>query len=364
MLTFKNMRFAASLFANHELQKLSHLTNSVLCKPSYVTIAATERCNLKCRQCDVWNICDSHGKEFTTAEFKELIDHLRDWLGAFLLSITGGEPFLRSDMIELIHYATKRDVNVHVNSNGTLIKQKLAYELITSGLNNLSISLDGVNSETHDYIRGVNNAYDKVVSAIDILNELKHKMSSHMSISISTIIMGYNIKEMVDIVYFVEDNNLNMISFQPLMSTLGSTDLNDKSFYKHSELWNTNRELIAPTIDKLISLKKNGSPISNSIQHLELMKEYFRNPTEYLNKTCGIGLKSFFISPYGTVHICPVMDTVGNIKSDYPGALWKSKKATKIRQDILQCKKNCMLLNCNFNSGYKEKMHKLLNRLN
>ena len=131
--------------------------------PFFVSWAITNRCNKKCKYCNIWNV---NSEELNTKQVLSIIDELSQ-LGTQMVHFTGGEPLLREDIGVILDYCHKKHILTSINSNGSLVPQRID-ELIS--LNLLGLSLDGP-AEVHDYIRG-EGAYREVIEAINIA---KHK---------------------------------------------------------------------------------------------------------------------------------------------------------------------------------------------
>jgi len=325
-------------YLNRKVNQLYSLINKGLTKPSSIHFCVTHNCCLSCKHCDIWKIKNG-GKELTTGQLKDSIFKLKKWLGSFNLNISGGEPFLREDLIDVIKFSQKIGVAVTVTTNGVLIDKEMAEKIAKSGIKNLNISLDGF-EEGHDHIRNKKGVYEKVVKAINYFKAYK------IPIYLATVITKYNLEELSDMVEWAKNNNLDGINFQPLMQNFGSEY--DSNWHSKSEFWPDNEEKIENSVNKIIELKNKGMPIINSAKQLELMKVYFKNPYEHASLRCMVGEKNFSINEYGDVMLCFFKKPIGNITKENPKNIWDSEEAKIRRKQIDLCKRNCDLLNCNF----------------
>lgn len=134
-----------------------------------VVIACTEKCNARCRMCNIWK--KEVGNELRPADFLHLPKNLRD------INISGGEPFLRNDLIEIVTNIKKRckKAKITFSSNGFATKKiiKDAKEIlkIDSGIA-IVISIDGV-GDNHDKIRGIPGGFKIVMDTIEELKNLR-----------------------------------------------------------------------------------------------------------------------------------------------------------------------------------------------
>ena len=130
------------------------------------------RCTLACENNCVH--CESAGKqvvpdELDTAAAKKIVDEISDF-GATFFGVTGGQPFLRKDLFEVIGYARKQGLSTSIITDGRLMDDK-AFEEIVKNKVRISISIDGA-EKTNDIIRGA-GAYAAAVSAIEKLSREK-----------------------------------------------------------------------------------------------------------------------------------------------------------------------------------------------
>lgn len=155
--------------------------------PVNVTWEITLKCNLRCVHC----LSDSGnpGKdELSTSGCKKLIDELT-FLKVFQVNIGGGEPFMREDFVDLLDYSHKMGLVTCVSTNGTVIDKSIAARLASMSMLYLQVSLDGVDEETNDSIRG-KGTYKKVLNAMDALSE------SGTRFSINTVLTRTNFEQL------------------------------------------------------------------------------------------------------------------------------------------------------------------------
>lgn len=319
-------------------------------KPLDVVIERTYSCNLKCQTCFRW-MSTPNDKELNFKEWTEVIEKIKGWIGTFSLSITGGEPFLRGDMIDIIKFTSAKDITTSVSSNATLINKELAEKIVSSGLDALALSLNSLTPGIHNKTRGNEGNFDDVMRAIELLRN-----RGNMWLSIGTTIMNENINELVPLAKFVREKGLDGITFQPLMETSSLPIFDEKGECRQLPDGKYYKELgkdsngVGEVFERLIAMKTEGYPINNSTRHLSYMSKYLKNPgdPEILNVPCRISSKNFLVDPFGNVRICSIMEPLGNLRNDLPDKIWNSEKARYQRQMIRKCQKSCRLLTCTF----------------
>lgn len=131
-------------------------------------------CNLKCRHC--WidpKFSSEKNPKSGELDVKSLICALDECLelGMNLVKITGGEPFLREDIFELLDYIKNKKLNLVVETNGTLIKEKEASALKEANAGQVAVSLDGSTQELHQLLRGIKGSFDEAVAGIKFLKK-------------------------------------------------------------------------------------------------------------------------------------------------------------------------------------------------
>jgi radical SAM protein with 4Fe4S-binding SPASM domain len=147
-------------------------------RPYVVSWNLTYRCNLACEHCyldaggtplvDTENFTDR--SELGTEECFRVIDEIAAFAPECLTILTGGEPLLRRDILEIVQRASERGLWVVVGTNGVRITENLAGRLADAGARGLSLSLDALDPDRHDRFRNVRGAWRNTVEGAAILN--------------------------------------------------------------------------------------------------------------------------------------------------------------------------------------------------
>ena len=209
-------------------------------RPLDVICEITYLCNLECPTCFRWTSKpDEH--ELTADEWKGVLAKLKRWLGPFNLTFTGGEPFLRKDILEIFRYAADNGIMTTVVSNGSFIDETLSRRIVASGLDGLTISLNSLVPEVHNKTRGTNAAFDEVMSALDVMS-----VRDGMRLTLSCTILKENIAGLPDVVAFARKKGLYGVNFQPLMpaTTLATSSRGCRVFtrinsWRGRKFWST-----------------------------------------------------------------------------------------------------------------------------
>ena len=131
----------------------------------------TRSCNLNCIHCRAAAERGPYEGELTSKEALRLVDDIASFSRAVVI-LTGGEPLLREDIFDLARYGTERGLRMVIAPNGTLIDSEKAGKLKVSGIQRVSISLDGSTKESHDSFRRVDGAFEGALRGIEHLKKV------------------------------------------------------------------------------------------------------------------------------------------------------------------------------------------------
>lgn len=332
----------------------TEIVNTARKKPTYGCIAIIERCFLRCRICYKWkdDINSRDPREPDLSQWKNFIDSLRELVDMpFQLNFAGGEPLLHKNTLPLIKYASDRDFTTLLASNGWLIDEDMSKRIGDSRLSVISISLDGIKEETHDYIRGTKGSYRSVLKAIELLS----KYCPNLKLYICTLISAVNLDELKDLVLWINNNAMiHGMSFQAITQPFNTPieaewQLNPE----YSYLWPKDFDRVSAIMDSLIDIRKNhkNNKINNPLSQLAAFEAYFKNSRAFLKKGvfCHLDESAVNVTPTGDIFFCFYMDSIGNIKDDKISEIWYSEKNEDIRRKIKNCRRNCQaIVNCNY----------------
>jgi MoaA/NifB/PqqE/SkfB family radical SAM enzyme len=316
-------------------------------RPAFCRIGIPATCMLRCKMCFGWKInFRKDPEEPTLREWCNFIALLSDFSdNSIEMNFSDTEPLLDERNLALISFSAKKGLPTSMHTSGFLIDKEMASRIVDTGLHQITLSLDGFTKETHDYLRGAEGCYDKVMQAIGYLGSY----GGGLKIGIQTIILAKNLDEIVSLVEWVnQDARVGHISFQAITQPFFTPLI--REWYNKSEyafLWPKNIKKVHAVIDELIRLKKIGYKIGNPVSQLETFKRYFERPDSFIRKAnCNVDFW-MNINQHGDVRMCENMERIGNIKSSRPEEIWHSQESIRRREGIRNCKANChTLVNC------------------
>ena len=254
-----------------------------LTAPTLVYLEVTYRCNLKCKHCGLTEISD-FSNELSLEEIDDIFRQMED-MGAMGVSILGGEPLARKDIFEIFQSATAHNIGATMATNATMIDENIVMKLEESGLLGLKISMEGVERDSYENIRG-KGTYNRFIKGLNMLRE------SSLDISLGTTIMKPNLPYVRDMVEFAVKNGIERIAFS-LIREWGDNSslmLNQQEYHEFVRLM---AEEILPEYSDVISIN--------------LPPSFYPVPQDgiYLfdNFGCVAGNSALHISPRGQV--CP-----------------------------------------------------------
>jgi radical SAM protein with 4Fe4S-binding SPASM domain len=176
-------------------------------RPYVISWNLTYRCNLACEHCyldagatplvGTENFADR--SELGTEDCYRVIDEIAAFAPECLTILTGGEPLLRRDILEIVRRASERGLWVVVGTNGVRITENVAQRLAEAGARGLSLSLDALDPDRHDAFRKVRGAWRNTVEGADILNR------TGLPFIVQTTAGSHNLDELEAIADFAHD---------------------------------------------------------------------------------------------------------------------------------------------------------------
>jgi radical SAM protein with 4Fe4S-binding SPASM domain len=125
----------------------------------------TRSCNLACGHCRASALRGPYEGELDTEKCKQILDEIAA-LGKPVIILTGGEPLLRPDIYEIAAYGDRKGLRMVLATNGTLVTETVAENLIRAGIRRVSVSIDGPDAASHDTFRGVPGAFAGAMAGI------------------------------------------------------------------------------------------------------------------------------------------------------------------------------------------------------
>jgi MoaA/NifB/PqqE/SkfB family radical SAM enzyme len=295
--------------------------------PIDAVIAVTYRCDSRCNMCNIWQL--PPGDELSAAEYRALPRTLRD------INITGGEPFLRDDLVELVRIIDERcgHPRIVISTNGFERRRIMhaAAGLMKIGANvGIAVSLDGI-GEKHDEIRGTPGGFDKVVETLTQLRTIGYR-----NVRVAFTAQRDNVKHL-GAVYDLS----RQFRYQFTTSVAQNSE-----FY-----FSTGGNLTVDPLDLASELRYVMRKELLSLSPKRWLRAYFYagvlryNATKERILACRAGSDSFFMDPAGFVYPCLTLNRpMGSVRESPFEEIWKSRAAGEVRMAVEACREPCWMI--------------------
>jgi SynChlorMet cassette radical SAM/SPASM protein ScmF len=175
----------------------------------------TEGCNLRCRHCWLEPPHQSEKKQFPSLDpdlFGSILKQARP-LGLASVKLTGGEPLMHPRIGEILAILRDENIRFNVETNGVLCTAALARDLVRSGMFHVSVSLDGADADTHEWVRGVNGCFNAALQGI------RNLVAAGIRPQVIMSLMRRNVEQIELLVRLAESLGASSIKFNLVQPT-------------------------------------------------------------------------------------------------------------------------------------------------
>jgi len=284
----------------------------------------TEGCNLKCRHCWIapkFQTEDSVWPSLDFELFKDIIKQGKE-LGLSAVKLTGGEPLIHPDIEKILDHIREQDLRLTIETNGVKCTPELVAKIAQHKKAFISVSLDGVDADTHEWVRGVPGCFDAAVEGIR--NLVKAKLRPQIIMSV----MKHNCDQLEAVVRLAEKEKAESVKFNLVTPTI----TRGEQMHKAGETL---------SIKELIDL---GAWIEKTLDPSTKLRVFYSHPTAFrpLNKLyskasgrCGI-FSIIGVLGNGKYALCGIGETVpelvfGHAAKDKLADVWNN---SKVLEDI------------------------------
>jgi len=297
-----------------------------------VYLEVTHACNVRCIHCYT-NAGRPMSHELSTSQWCDLIDRLNG-LGVLFMNVTGGEPFMRPDVFDIMEHVVDSHVLLNVFTNGILLNKEKVEQLRSLDPECVAVSIDGATARTHNRIRGA-SCFEKVLENIRLLVDAKIRVRTN------TCVYTENVGEIGALVDLLHGIGVNQILLDTYVGVGRGAD--QKQFQLAPTVAAQITRVIEEKNKKLIGDGKKVPQLTFS--ETPSTTESWREDKKY--SYCGVGTSSCAIRPDGALVLCPMLSeeryVAGNVLENQIEDLWvQSPVFTPLRNhsvdDIAGCK--------------------------
>jgi len=253
------------------------ITGFVEISKKWCFFAIDNVCNNRCEMCSIWK---EEPRIVSLEDAKRVIDRLKE-NNFQVLQLTGGEPLLNPNFLEIVKYAKGLKFLVFAPTNGTLIDEHMAQKIKESKIDQISVSLHHYKPEVFEKISGKKGILESVVKSIELLKGKKVPVSVLCTISRS------NKDDIEEIVKFVDKMDVTLSFCLPVSISTTSFKLGG-----NGDSVDLSKEEMKEVLFKIIGLKKGGYNIANTLDFMMDMIRHLDGKNRY---ECLGGSKLIYI---------------------------------------------------------------------
>ena len=287
------------------------------------TVIVTYRCNARCNMCSRFKRPSKPDEEISLETIKKLPQ-------MYFTNITGGEPFIREDLKDIVRELYKKSDRIVISTNGFFTDRiiDLCKEFPNVGIR---ISIEGL-EETNNKIRGLDDGFNRGYSTLKKLVEMKHP-----DVGFGMTVQDANAKDLVSLYKLSDELNMEF----------ATASLHNSFYFVENKNIIHDRLMVAGEFEKLIN------ELLNSSEPKKWFRAYFNHGLiNYIFGQkrllpCDMAFDTFFIDPYGDVMPCngtKEKEVMGNLNEQTWDELWQSSQAEKVRNKVRHCDRNCWMI--------------------
>ena len=285
-------------------------------------LVATYRCNARCHMCNTWQYPTTSEQEMDP-KYYERFPNLE------FLNITGGEPFLREELHDIVRIVKPKCKRICISTNGYFTERVVALAKKFNGEIGIRISLEGLPA-ANDELRGMKDGFDHGLRTL-----LQLKRMGMKDIGFGITVSDRNAKDLIELYELAKGLNLEFAS--AIVHNAYYFHKLDNEITKKDEVSEAFRELIR-------ELFKTKRPKN-------WFRAYFNHGIiNYVNGgkrlvPCHMGEDLFLCEPWGDIKACNVLDeSMGNLKEADFRTIWTSERAKEVRKMARNCGKECWMI--------------------
>lgn len=285
-------------------------------------LVATYRCNAKCHMCNTWQFPSTPEQEMDPKVYEKFPE-------LDFLNITGGEPFLREELEDIVKIVRKKAKRICISTNGYYTEKIVALAEKLCGDIGIRISIEGLPA-ANDELRGLEDGFDHGLRTLLQLKRMGMKD------------IGFGIT--------ISDRNsgdvLELYELSKHLDVEFATAVVHNAYYFHKfDNAITRKEEVSENVRKLIrELFKSKKPKNWARAYFNHgIINYVHGGERLL--PCNMGQDIFLCEPWGDIKACNVLDeSMGNIKEQTFEEIWTSERAAEVRKMARNCGHNCWMI--------------------
>jgi heme b synthase len=323
-LRIKNQKHKTTIHESRPADHESPVTGHPL---RMIAWELTRSCNLACVHCRASAEYGPYEGELSTQEVFRVMDEVASFSKPVII-LTGGEPLLRRDIFDLASYGSAKGFRMVMATNGTLLNEEIVQKMKASGIQRISISIDGPTAETHDAFRKVKGSFEGSLRGIEMAKR------GGIEFQINTTITQLNLQWIPDSLRLAVDLGAVALHIFLLVPTGRGKELRDQEIsaldYEKTLHW------FYEQIDRVpLQLKATCAPHYYRILRQQAKKEGKKmilreHGLDAMTRGCLGGISFCFISHLGQVQPCGYLElNCGNVMEKRFRKIWEESEIFK-----------------------------------
>jgi radical SAM protein with 4Fe4S-binding SPASM domain len=293
----------------------------------YFVVELTPRCNVDCTYCyNVWKQDDYPQGELSGPGFVELLEGLIAETEPEGITLSGGEPLLHPDLLDIASFLARRNVRTGIATNGTLLDETMARKLVDSGVGYFEISLVSTDEGTYGRL----TRDDRLA---DVRRAILNVRSLRARLSVSFVATRLNMSDVEDVIELCHAFSVDAVALNRFVP--GGRGLEHRS-----SLEPTDGELRTVLHRADAASREHGIPVNVTIPVEPCIIDHEHHPGLNFG-TCACGTKKWVVDPVGHLRTCEQNPRIlGSLLESGFGELAALESAAAFRSDDLkpECK--------------------------
>lgn len=298
----------------------------------YALWELTQRCNLCCLHCRANAYLDVVEKDIVEGEnIKKVIDQLVS-VKCPVLALTGGEPLLREDIVDIVKYATTKGIRVRFQSNGLLLTKEMLLKLKKAGIFSIGIGLDGSNAKIHDFMRNKKGAFLKAIKVIKMIKE------NGVKVHVEYTVTNLNINDLHKTLDLLEKLKVDTFLARSVLFMGRATKLNKLFLIDPKKYFLFLKKLYKEKQKRKIILNCQDPLFHHVIpNYREQLSKYGDLDKGMVLTGCTVGLNMIHIRKNGDIGVCTFLPniTLGNILKEPLLDMWNNRTNNLLLKKII-----------------------------
>lgn len=302
----------------------------------------TARCNLTCKHCRAMAQTDVAEGELSTEEILSVARDIRA-VGDPIMILTGGEPLSRPDFFTIARECCGMFTRVALATNGTLVDDAIAKKIVETGIQRVSVSLDGSDAKTHDDFRGLVGSFDSTLRGFDALRR------AGASMQVNVTVAKHNVHQLPDILDMAIKRGADAFHVFILVPVGCGAELSDDIRLTPEKM----EEVLRWLFDKSLELKgRVHLKATCAPQYYRIMREVAKerkieiknegHGMAAMTRGCLAGSAVCFLSRIGDIQPCGYLPLiVGNVRERKFGDIWQNSEEFKKLRNPNELKGKC-----------------------